>query len=138
MRKGRNGDVEQDIYGYMPERFVMMYYQLVKQGLASIKDSLDGAGDRHGKGGPKSGGHVRSERAVDAKRRVDRVLRQLAREAESGMKADAPRCVSCGKFVQVDWKYCSWCGTSQGASEQTKVIGSLVRYPDGHDPRRLR
>src|SRR5690242_20141481 len=131
MRKNElSADIEDEIHGYMPEKFVLVYYELVRRGYRGMKDSLAGAADRVGGGdgsGPggrgSEGAVIVSEDALARKRRIDRVLRQLAREDTLGAKKDAPKCARCKRFMQPDWKFCANCGEmagSGGADEMRK------------------
>lgn len=114
MRKGNNADIEGEILGYMPDAFVMVYYRLVTRSLKQGKDSLAGAGEGGGGGTRGSEGAILlSEDALSRKRRIDRVLRQLARESKLEASKDTPKCTLCGRFVQVDWTYCPKCGVEE-------------------------
>lgn len=122
MRKGQNGDLEGDVYGYMPDKFVSVYYSLVRAGLRQGKDSLAGAGEggRSGVRGSE-GAILLSEDALTRKRRIDRVLRQLAREDALGTSKDTPKCAQCGRFVQIDWSYCPKCGVEEPSRARNTV-----------------
>jgi len=110
-RNELSADIEKEITGYMPEKFVVLYHELCRRGYKQVKDSLDGAGDVRAPRRPSSEGAVLgSDDALTAKRRIDRILRQLAREGTLGTKEDASRCTACRRFIQKDWKHCPWCG----------------------------
>lgn len=58
-----------------------------------------------------SNGGLRSERALNARKQLDRRLRTLAREIRSGsFSAPVLRCTACAKFIEQGWKHCAWCG----------------------------
>lgn len=65
--------------------------------------------------------HVGDERALKLKDKIDKRLRALARDIETGLddlagvEADGrvrPTCAGCGQFLGADWRFCPGCGTS--------------------------
>ena len=114
MRKTKVGDLEEEVAGYMPSSFVLMYYELVSSGLKGLTDSVEsarrGGGATNGAPPGSEGAVLLSEASLARKRVIDRKLRELARADLSGAKKERPRCVSCGHFGNERWKYCAACG----------------------------
>lgn len=121
MRKNRVADLEQDVYGYLPQKFVILYSELVRLGLASPNSSLADPGRRKGADRP---GPLRNEQALHHKARIDRALRIMVREIESGMKEEPKACASCTKFMQPMWKFCPSCGA--GIDPTRNVVTARV------------
>lgn len=109
-KKTRVEDLEKEILGYMPERFVVMYYGLVRTGLKGITDSVEksrrGMGVSQGSPPGSEGAVLLSEASIERKRVIDRKLRELARADTSA----PPKCASCTLFGSASWKYCAHCG----------------------------
>lgn len=114
MKRTKVGDLESDIHGFMPQAFVLMYYDLVTRGLKGHVDSIEksrrGLGVTNGSGAGSEGAVLLSEAALARKRVIDRKLREMAREG----RTDAPKCASCGTFGRDGWKYCAQCGVVWG------------------------
>lgn len=114
MKPNRAGDLGRDAWEYMPEKFTVIYAELVRRGLAQMGSSAGNLGSR--KGGDPAG-PLRSERALRDKRNMDQVLRRLAREYESGQKEAPVKCPNQGcsqEWFKETWKFCPWCGTPKG------------------------
>lgn len=107
MRRNGAGEMGQDAWAYMPERFTVVYAELVRKGLAGVGNSTGGYGRRRG---GESAGPLRDEKALAAKKRMDWVLRKLAREYETGQKTPRRKCGGCAKFIESEWRYCAHCG----------------------------
>lgn len=114
MRKTKAADLEAEIMGYMPQSFVLAYYELVRTGLKGMTDSVEksrrnGEG-RNGAPPGSEGAVLLCEASLERKRVIDRKLRELARMDNSERRKVQPKCVSCGQFGHALWKYCAHCG----------------------------
>lgn len=110
MKRNTVADLEQDIYGYMPEKFVVMYSELVRRGLAQMGSSLKGQGE----GGTRQkykthNGGLLDPAALEQKRDIDQKLRQITRGVEQEQARDV-KCSRCGRGCGAKWKHCAWCG----------------------------
>lgn len=141
IRKNGVQDLEADVVGYMPRKFVLMYHDLVDQ---ALKQQGAQTYDGQGSGGRKKyhtpDGGLKSERALAEKQRIDRALRALTRDSDHAM--DRPKCKSCGKFVQQAFTFCPWCGKKPQADpsvvERTSADGQVIRVDPAYQPRKLR
>jgi len=106
---------------HLPDRFALTYSELVRKSFSSTGDSVAGMGKRRGGEQP---GPLGDEKALMAKRRIDRVLRKLAREAETGQRELGLKCRGCAKFIQPEWQFCAWCGV--GEDQVVKDFGGKV------------
>lgn len=137
MRKTRVGDVEEEVAGYMPQAFVMMYYGLVAEGLKdgvvdSVEKSRNGLGVTRGAPPGSEGAVLLSEGALARKRVIDRKLREIARMDLSDVKKAPPKCSSCGVFGNDRWRYCAGCGAVwRREGEGTAPIGGKVKLEKG-------
>lgn len=113
MRKNGLDDFAHDVWSYLPQRFTLVYGDLVAQGLSSVGSSVAGYGRR--RGGEQSG-PLGSDRALELKKRIDRTLRNLAIEIDTGEKQPRVKCGGCGKYALPEWAYCAWCGASAPAT----------------------
>lgn len=140
---------EADTVGYMPERFVEGYFELVRLGLQV---------DPHGQvfdnesGSPKKkyqshSGGLKDEAALRFKAWVDRQLRAIGRDVQAYLNARDSRgpspigmddtqrrqiarelerktelkCHDCGNYVSWQWAFCAWCGKEvKGGKEVSK------------------
>ena len=128
-------DLEAEVLGYMPQSFVLCYYELVRTGLRGLTDSIEksrqGMGVSRGKRGSGEGAILLSEASLERKRVIDRKLRELARMDVLDAKKAPLKCVSCGRFGQDDWKYCAMCGSVWGKEEPVEVNrGEVSRGPE--------
>lgn len=127
----------------LPQEFVRGYEDLFHRALVVPGDRGRGESDAReaelgkarGKAARKAGGRagrggfeVRNTRALGEKERIDRKLRGLARtmrdSANAGTgKEQVVRCGEggtvedvrgCGKWLEKGWKWCPYCGRSQG------------------------
>ncbi|UJQ86233.1 hypothetical protein GIKK_69 [Gordonia phage GiKK] len=115
MKRTDVADHEQEMSGYMPRTFVLMYYALVEKAVAQYTSPLGHPGE----GGQQTGrryvqhdGGLRDEEALTIKRKIDRRLRQIVRDVEAGTAQPLPACPSCGKYGDHGWLHCAWCGAS--------------------------
>ncbi|AWY05248.1 hypothetical protein SEA_MARGARET_69 [Gordonia phage Margaret] len=113
LRKNKVEDLERELIGYMPQSFVLMYYDLVEKGHAQYTSPLGHPGE----GGQQTGkryvthdGGLRDEEALSVKRKIDRTLRQLVRDIDAGNRSGRPKCARCAKFMDQGWTFCAWCG----------------------------
>lgn len=101
----------------------LKYRKTGKSEIASqFKQSVGGpVGPIHGEGAKRyrNAWTIRSEKALGLKGEVDRKLRQLSVDIESGLKPEGKvvygkKCqgAGCGKFVKNEWRYCPSCGAS--------------------------
>lgn len=107
-RNRHEPDFNHDVWNFLPERFVTVYSELVRRGLATPGSSVGGS--ERVRGGSGGGGPLKDAQALAQKRRIDRVLRKLALEAETGKIIEQAKCENCALFVQQEWKWCAWCG----------------------------
>ena len=110
MKRNTVADLEQDIYGYMPEKFVVMYSELVRRSMATPGSSLKGQGE----GGTRQkykthNGGLLDQAALEQKRDIDQKLRQITRGVEQEQARDV-KCSRCGRGCGGKWKHCAWCG----------------------------
>lgn len=120
MRKNKVEDLERELVGYMPQSFVLMYYDLVEKGHAQYTSPLGHPGE----GGQQTGrryiehdGGLRDEAALSVKRKIDRTLRQIVRDIDKGSRSERPTCTGCHKFGELGWTYCAWCGAKMRGAE---------------------
>ncbi len=109
MRKNNSGEMGHDVWQYLPSKFVMVYEGLVTDSLAQVGSSAGSYGHRRG---GETAGPLKSSVALAQKARIDRILRKLAIEAETGQIAKRTKCQGCAKYIQTEWKFCAWCGES--------------------------
>lgn len=150
--------MEVDAVGYMPERFIAGYYELVRLGLAV--DPHGQQFDSESKA-PKRKYHthdggLRDEAALRFKAWVDRQLRAIGRDVQAYLNArdgrgPSPvgmsstqrreiarelerqaelRCHGCGQYVSWQWVFCAWCGKEVKGGK--KVSGQ--QYGDNRRP----
>lgn len=116
---------KKETQSFMPEAFLKQYDQLLDlvfgpgRGFGSpgnMSEAGKGKGDALGNNYVTSDGGLKSEKALHYRRCVDRRLRYIGRdikawleEGETGRKA-AKKCYVCGKFVEIRWEFCAWCG----------------------------
>ncbi|UOW93138.1 hypothetical protein SEA_NOSHOW_71 [Mycobacterium phage NoShow] len=131
-------EVEADAIGYMPERFIAGYYELVRLGLATDPhgQQFDNEASAPKKKYHTHAGGLRDEAALRFKAWVDRQLRAIGRDVQAYLNArdgrgpspvgmdDAQRraiareleqqielkCHGCGQYVSWQWTFCAWCG----------------------------
>lgn len=109
----------------MPELFVSRYAELVEMAVGVTMGGQHGEPDM-----PKGpldrptsayGGVIRDVVAHRYRQAVDGQLRALSRdvrfflttspkERQGIVERTAVKCGGCAKFIDHDWKYCSWCG----------------------------
>jgi hypothetical protein len=133
--------LEREIKRFMPRGFIEAYDTLTdlifgegkgtSSPLGALQDN-EGAGKQPlSKSWVTSNGGLRSEKAMDYRKNIDRKLRKLGREVDSWIEADADgreqietigslRCRPCGRFVDSDWFHCAWCGHPTGARATTR------------------
>ena len=140
-RKSRDKtELEADAVGYMPERFITGYFELVRMGLKVGPQGqvYDNESANVKKKYHTPAGGLRDEAALRFKAWVDRQLRAIGRDVQAylnardgagpspiGMSNAARReiarelerktelkCQSkeCGKYISWQWSYCAWCG----------------------------
>lgn len=130
--------LEADTVGYMPERFITGYFELVRLGL-----KVDPSGQVFNnestsvkKKYHQHAGGLKDEAALRFKAWVDRQLRAIGRDMQAylnardstgpnpiGMSHEARReiakelerktelkCKGCGKYISWQWSHCAWCG----------------------------
>ena len=119
MRRNGAGDLGRDAWEFLPQRFVLVYSELVRKGLASPGSSAAGMGERRG---GEQQGPLKSEEALMQRSRIDRVLRKLATEVETGKREERLKCAGCARYVQHEWKFCAWCGTGEAAIQTWKGL----------------
>ncbi|AZS06637.1 hypothetical protein SEA_JACOREN57_60 [Mycobacterium phage JacoRen57] len=146
-------ELEYDSIGYMPERFIAGYFELVRLGLATHPSAQQFDNES---GVPKrryhqhSGG-LRDEAALRFKAWVDRQLRAIGRDVQAYLNArdssgPSPvgmsmaqrraiarelerktelKCHECGKYISWQWMHCAWCGRKvlNGATVQGQQSG---------------
>ena len=134
----RKCEMEADTVGYMPERFITGYFELVRLGLKvdpSAQTFDNESGNVKKKYRTPDGG-LKDERALRFKAWVDRQLRAIGRDVQAYLNAregvgnspvnvsDALRreiakelerktelkCRSCGNYISWQWTHCAWCG----------------------------
>lgn len=134
-------EMEADTIGYMPERFITGYFELVRLGLKiepSAQQFDNESGQQKNKYRTPDGG-LRDERALRFKAWVDRQLRAIGRDVQAYLNArdgigNSPvnvppelrreiareleqrtelkcRGKECGKYISWQWTFCAWCGT---------------------------
>lgn len=134
------GRIELEVLWQLPPEFVRLYRELFDRALADpIKPTSDGGKDegrlkasgkpddamRARSMGPASSGGkryvqgswpIRDERALEAKRQVDRKITRIVDSALSSLRAPrhksqtvpAPKCARCGKFQKIEWSRCPY------------------------------
>lgn len=136
-RTNKVEDIEKELFGYMPQAFVLYYYDLVERGMAQYTSPLGHAGEGGGKGKKRFNTHnggLRDEKALAEKRSIDRLLRSFVRDGGSKTKADAPKCSHCSKQLGATWLWCAWCGASRDGRvipDQDGVVRVERRSADG-------
>lgn len=141
MRPNRVADIEGEMIGYMPERFVMMYYEMVEGALRLPGSSMDRekllAGEagrgKHGRQEGGSSGGLKDVQALEDKRKIDMRLRMLVREFVEGKSSGnqrRDRCPDCGAFTS--GKYCAGCGIELGTMRRVseRVRTRAIRFED--------
>jgi len=121
VRKNDNGEDGRDVWNYLPAKFVLAYTQLVTEGMTQVGSSAGSYGHRRG---GDTAGPLKSSVALQQKARIDRILRKLALETQTGQTAERIKCAGCAKYVQAEWRFCAWCGCQAG-SVSTGGIKSL-------------
>ena len=142
-------DLEHDSIGYMPERFIAGYFELVRLGLkidpsGQVFDNETGSVKK--KYHQHAGG-LKDEPALRFKAWVDRQLRAIGRDMQAylnardssgpspiGMSREARReiakelerktelkCKGCGKYISWQWTHCAWCGRQIVSRDGTQV-----------------
>lgn len=122
-----------EVLYYLPKDFLDAYVELFNSSLKLDSGGVGGPADE-GKAGVSSsykgkrpmvtGGGKRykeywvvlNDSSLDMKNRVDKRLRQVARDIRSGlMERDTAdgrvQCRRCGRILGRDWKFCAECGT---------------------------
>lgn len=116
-RNRHEQEFNHDAWSFLPERFVTVYSELCRRALAAPQSGLRGQERVSGRSGAPS--PLQDDSALETKRAIDKALRKIAREAETGRKQPRPKCAGCGKFVQPEWKFCSQCGRGLTGSADT-------------------
>ena len=144
---------EADTIGYMPERFIEGYFELVRLGLATDPhgQQFDQEGSAPKKRFHQHAGGLRDEAALRFKAWVDRQLRAIGRDMQAYLNARDTRgpspigmssaqrreiardlerktelkCHGCGKYISWQWAHCAWCGKEvHGSAVQDAGNGS--------------
>jgi hypothetical protein len=131
-------EFEWETVGYMPERFITAYYELVRVGLQigpRVQDEYNESANVKRKFVSHTGG-LKDEKALRFKAWVDRQLRAIGRDVQaylnvrdgsgpSPIAVPTPmrreiakelerktelKCKGCGKYVSWQWAHCAWCG----------------------------
>lgn len=137
--------LEANSVGYMPERFIAGYFELVRLGL-KIDPSVQIFNNESSAVKKKyyqHDGGLRDEPALRFKAWVDRQLRAIGRDMQAYLNAresDGPspigmsheqrreiakelerktelQCKDCGNYISWQWAHCAWCGRKIYASE---------------------
>ncbi len=128
-----------EVLYFLPKAFLEQYEQMFTRALKadggeSVRNTSQAEAGELGKatgtrGGAKTGGKkykktfvVLDERALNLKTSIDKRLRMIARDIESGLAgAEAvsrpTTCGSCGMFLQAAWKFCPKDGTVQSPGD---------------------
>lgn len=131
---------ELEAVGYMPDRFISGYLELVRVGMQTdIRgQQFDNQSRKPKKPYREDGGGLKDERALRFKAWVDRQLRAIGRDIQAYLNVrdgtgpspiDVPpatrrqiarelekqtelqcRNKDCGKYVSWQWTHCAWCG----------------------------
>lgn len=147
VRKSRDKTaLEADTVGYMPERFIAGYFELVRLGLKidPSAQQFDNEASKPKKKYRTPDGGLRDEKALRFKAWVDRQLRAIGRDVQAYLnardsKGPSPigmsskqrreiarelerktelRCHRCDKYVSWQWAFCAWCGKDIHAEVQ--------------------
>lgn len=142
MRKKSHEKTQAEIEasGYMPDRFVSGYLELVRVGLQQDVrgQSFDNQSKKPKRPYREDGGGLKDEKALRFKAWVDRQLRAVGRDIQAYLNVrdgtgpspiDIPpatrrqiarqleqqtelhcRNAECEKYVSWQWEYCAWCG----------------------------
>lgn len=130
--------LEADTVGYMPERFITGYFELVRLGLKADPSGqvFDNESTSVKKKYHQHTGGLKDEAALRFKAWVDRQLRAIGRDVQAYLNArggDGPspigmssalrrevardlerktelKCHGCGKYISWQWAHCAWCG----------------------------
>lgn len=145
---------ELEALGFMPERFITGYLELVREGMAVSQQAA--RYDEHVAAQVKKrfhthGGGLKDEEALRFKAWVDRQLRAIGRDVQAYLNAkhgtfenpqerrearkvakDIERrtelkCKGCAKYVSWQWSHCAWCGkelNGQDAAKPTPDAGA--------------
>lgn len=132
-----------EVLYYLPRDFLQRYTELFN---AALKlDNGGGAGRSEDEGGTKvsnsyrgsrpmvgAGGKrykqywvVKSDEALDLKKRVDKRLRALGRQIATDMifgeeekKDGRIQCSRCGRIMAGAWRFCAWCGNHRPVGDE--------------------
>lgn len=151
---------EADTVGYMPERFIAGYFELVRLGLQTDPHAqrFDTEGGVAKKKYHAHAGGLRDEAALRFKAWVDRQLRAIGRDVQAYLNARDSRgpspigmstsqrheiarelerktelkCHGCGKYISWQWGFCAWCGrTVHRKDENGKEVSDQGNGSDG-------
>ncbi len=137
--------LEADTVGYMPERFITGYFELVRLGLKTEPSTqqFDNESGVVKKKYRQPDGGLRDEAALRFKAWIDRQLRAMGRDMQAylnargstgpspiGLSYKARRkiareleqqielhCPSCKNYVSWQWAFCAWCGKGNDAAK---------------------
>lgn len=132
-----HAQVSMEVLYFLPriflDQYAALFHTAVQVGGRDATGSQQAAevGRAAGKGAKpaktfKKGFVIKDERALEAKSRIDKRLRSVARDIEGELLAiekggstqaveKAPRCGACSWFLQSTWKYCPRCGRPREA-----------------------
>lgn len=130
-----HSQISMEVLYFLPERFIEIYGTLFtkavksdggesaraaqQQSAAEVGKSANTAAATNQKRFKRTF-VVLDEKALDVKTKIDKRLRQIARDIEVELaggegRAEAVTCNNCGMFLQRDWRFCPRDGSSQSS-----------------------
>lgn len=111
-------NLQREVRSFLPKPFIEAYDRLLcdifgegKGYSSQLANLSDAPKQQLSDSYVTSNGGIRSERALNARKQLDRRLRTIAREIRSeSFSAPQHKCAQCCKFIETGWKHCAWCG----------------------------